>query len=221
MRKISLYFVLCTFVLLMTGCKEEKNPPLSMSDINTYVAITGQTLYESDLVLVPNQTYPQVNDYFLTRDTLPVRAGLRVEARVDYGMYKDGTALNRFATFSGVTDSQGMFRIQIPVPAKMNTFTIADLTMESFFLDNYPIPVLTTVEIDMGWGGLIPYPSYEIVRRRVYFDGQLPTLFTALPVSLVASPDTTYIREYFLGTELIINPGADAMVPGTPFVVIP
>ena len=219
MKKI-LYSVLA-LAFVLTGCKEEKNPPLSMTDVKTHVAITGQVMYESDLVLVPNQYYPNVFDYFQVVDTLPVKAGLHVEVRVDYGMYKDGTALNRFATFSGLTDSTGFFRVEIPVPATMNTFVVADLKMESFFLDNYPIPNPILVPVTYGGMYSIDYPSYEIIRKRVYFDGNMPTLFAALPASLVASPDTTYVREYYLGAELITNPGAPANITGTPFVVLP
>lgn len=47
--------------------------------------------------------------------------------------------------FYGETDSLGMFHIKIPVPAKSNNFAIASLTMQSFNIDNYPIPNLTTV----------------------------------------------------------------------------
>lgn len=220
MKKI--LFSVLALAMILTSCKEEKNPPLSISDINTYVALTGQVSYESNVVLVQNQTYPTVFDNYLIRDTIPVKAGLRVEARVDYGMYKDGTALNRFATFSGVTDANGAFRIQIPVPAKSNAFSIAGLSMESFFLDNYPIPNLTSVPVTIGaMAYTINYPSYEIIRKRVYFDGQLPNLFAAIPINIIASSDTTYVREYFLGGELITNPGTPATVPGTPFVVLP
>lgn len=220
MKKILFSVMAMAFVL--TGCQEVKNPPITMADVKTHVAITGQVMYEANLVLIPNQTYPNVNDYYQVRDTLPVRAGLRVEVRVDYGMYKDGTALNRFATFSGVTDATGSFRVEIPVPDKTNNFTIADLKMESFFLDNYPIPNLTSVPVTIGtMAYTINYPSYEIIRKRVYFDGNMPNLFAALPASLIASPDTTYIREYYLGSELITNPGAPATTVGTPFVVLP
>lgn len=57
-----------------------------MGDINTYVAITGQAMYESNLVLVANPTYANVFDSYQVRDTLPVKAGLHAEVRVDYGM---------------------------------------------------------------------------------------------------------------------------------------
>lgn len=218
MKKI--LFSLLALSLVLTGCKEEKNPPLSVSDINTYVILKGQVSYESNVVLIPNQTYPEVNDGYRAADTLPVQAGLRVEARVDYGMYKDGVALNRFITFSALTNAQGEFAIKVPVPATIPNFAIADLTMQSFYLDNYPIPNWTTVPVMIGMYE-IQYPSYEILYKRVYFDGNLPTIFAALPVNIVASQDTTYSREYFLGTELIYNPGMVPTIIGTPFIVVP
>ena len=218
MKKI--LFSVLAIALVMTSCKEEKNPPLMLADINTYVTLTGQVLYESNIQLIENQTTPGIYDGYQVIDTIPVQAGLRVEARVDYGMYKDGTALNRFVSFSGVTDSLGMFSIQVPVPATMNTFAIADLSMQTFYLDNYPVAQM--INVPFTYGTYVFYrTSYEIVRKRAYFDGQLPTLFAALPMNITASSDTTYVRDYFLGAELIINPGMSTFVGGTPFVVLP
>lgn len=157
------------------------------------------------MVLIPNQTYPEVNDGYRAADTLPVQAGLRVEARVDYGMYKDGVALNRFITFSALTNAQGEFAIKVPVPATIPNFAIADLTMQSFYLDNYPIPNWTTVPVMIGMYE-IQYPSYEILYKRVYFDGNLPTIFAALPVNIVASVlDPEYRREPVLGVLSVIS----------------
>lgn len=218
MKKI--LFSVLAVALVMTGCKEKENAPLSISDINTYVTISGQVLYESNIELIPNQTTPGIYDGYRAIDTIPVKAGLRVEARVDYGMYKDGVALNRFISFAGVTDATGSFSLRIPVPSTMNNFAIADLSMQTFHLDNYPVANIITVPFT--YGTYTYYrTSYEIVYKRVYFDGQLPNLLAALPMNLAASTDPNYVRNYFLGTELIINPGMPVGIPGTPFIVLP
>ena len=218
MKKI--LFSVLALALVMTGCQEAKNPPLTIADINTFVTISGQVQYESNIELVPNQTTAGIFDGYRAIDTVPVPAGLRVEARVDYGMYKDGVALNRFISFSGVTDANGSFKIRIPVPSTMNNFAIADLSMQTFHLDNYPIANMITVPFS--YGSYVYYrTSYEIVYKSVYFDGQLPNLVAALPVSITSSTDPNYVRDYFLGTELIFNPGMPAGIPGTPFIVLP
>lgn len=218
MKKI--LFSVLAVALVMTSCKKDENPPLSLSDINTFVTISGQVLYESNIELIPNQTTPGIYDGYRAIDTLPVQAGLRVEARVDYGMYKDGVALNRFISFAGVTDSTGTFTIRIPVPSTMNNFTIAALSMETFYLDNYPVAEMITVPFS--YGSYVYYrTSYQIVNKRVYFDGQMPNLLAAMPISIVSSSDPTYVHNYFLGTELIFNPGMPIGVPGTPFIVLP
>lgn len=219
MKKI-LFSVLAIATMVMTGCKKEENPPISLSDINTFVTISGQVLYESNIELIPNPTAAGIYDGYRAIDTVPVKAGLRVEARVDYGMYKDGMALNRFISFSGVTDSTGTFSIRVPVPSTLNNFAIAELAMQTFYLDNYPVANMITVPFSYGTY-VYNRMSYEIVYKRVYFDGKMPNLVAALPLSITASTDPNYVRDYFLGTELIFNPGMPVGVPGTPFIVLP
>lgn len=181
---------------------------MSVSDIDTYVTLTGRVVYQSGIDLTPSASIPTLFDGYTVRDTLPVK-GMSVDARVDWGMYQDGTTTGRYVNFTGYTDNNGNFSIQVPVPVTSTGFNIVDLTLHPFTLKNYEMVENYFVS---GYGYF-----YRVVNKNVYFNGKLSGL--SLPSGITISTNQSYMPQYNLGVVLIKNPSVSTS--GTHFDVLP
>lgn len=170
--------------LMFAGCQEKQNPALSVNDITTFATLSGSVSYQNAIGVSSTGA--------ALYDTLPLQNQM-VEVKVDASMYTQN-AWNNMCTFSGVTDAQGMFHIQVPVLASATNFTITSISLRPFYLQNYPIVTWAYV-IDPVTGAYTLQTN--ITYGEVYCDGLLP--FVALPATVYAN------HEYFCGNNLYMS----------------
>lgn len=165
--------VVMAAALALVGCKKKDNPALSPDDIQTYATLTGYVEYQRPV---------SVNSYGAVKvDNLPL-ANQVVEVMVSGSQYSSASSASKVTySFTGTTDSNGMFSISVPVLKNGNGLNITKMSMRPFRLYSFPYPV----NADAGW---------SIANKTVYHSGSLS----------ISAPATIYPdNSYFCGNEKI------------------